>query len=166
MKALVRLLTRQIRAPKYYLTGAGLARLEPDGALHETAFGDVIGVQVDGKDRAVLAANGCLFPIVGDAYRGGDDLVRAIDLGVAPNLRYTTDGHALAEPTAEIAKKRRRTTVFRILNAFGAVLLGFTCLILFVDWRYNGDSIWWVIGSVVGAVWCAVDALPRPRSHV
>src|SRR5258705_9321035 len=137
MKALVRLLSRQFRPPKYHVTGTGLARLDPDGELHETTFADVIGVQIDANDRTVFAANGCLFPIIGDAYRGGDRLVRAIDHGVAPHLRYANDGRPLVEPAAKFANIRRRVTVFRILNAIGAVVVGFSSLILFVNWRHN-----------------------------
>ncbi|HEX6871415.1 MAG TPA: insulinase family protein [Micromonosporaceae bacterium] len=107
MKRLVRLIARQWRAPRYYLTGSGLAMMDPDGDVHQTTFADVIGVQVDGDDRLLFSADGCLLPVIADAFRDGEALREAIDRNVPAHLRFTARGHEHAgagpTPTSERA---------------------------------------------------------------
>lgn len=88
MKLLVRLLARQWRPMQLCLTDNGLALIDPDGGVHRTSFDEVIGVGVDGDDRTVFCASGCVFPVITGAYRNGARLRDAVDAAVSPSRRY------------------------------------------------------------------------------
>jgi len=169
MKTLVRLLTRQWRAPDLYLTGTGLARRDPDGDVHGTRFDDVIGVEVDGDNRIVFAANGCIFPVVPDAYRGGEALADVIDSAVPATLRYSPDGQVKAKASSidTIARLGRgRPVWYRLLNGVGAVLFALSTAVLYINWRHGTVELWWVIVGVAVTLWCAWDARPARRRNI
>jgi predicted Zn-dependent peptidase len=176
MRWLVRLIGRQWKPPTLYLTPTGMARRDGDGDVHETAFLDVIGVEVAGDNRLVFAANGCLLPVIRDAYRGGQALIQAIDTAVPAHLFYSPDDSPLPtqpatgapapgvpapDAPAPVGRARRWP---RVLNGLGAVGSALAAAVLYFDWRTGRGSVWWVAGSVGLALWCAWDARPPRRS--
>ncbi|GEM_PF-1621465 len=166
MKTVVRLIARQWRAPHLYLTETGLARQDPDGDVHQTSFEDVIGVEVDGDNRIVFAANGCIFPVVPDAYRGGELLSDAIDSAIPATLRYSSDGQVVAKasPIDAIARVGRdRPLWYRLLNGVAAVVFALATAVLYVNWQWGTVELWWVIVGAVVTLWCAWDARPARR---
>jgi hypothetical protein len=165
MRPLVRLLTRQLRAPRHYLTDTGLARRDPDGDVHHTSFADIVAVEVDGDDRLVFAGNGCVLPIIQDAFRGGETLIRAIDTAVPAHVRYVChlpgSTPASAEVIAHAGRARRRRN--RYLNATGAVLFALATVVLYLNWTWGHASLWWVVLGAAVTLWCAWDARPARR---
>lgn len=168
MRTLVRIIGRQVRAPRMYLTGTGLAWRDPDGDVHETTFEDVIGVEVDGDDRTVFAANGCIVPVIPDAFRGGEALREAIDTAVPSHLRYSPNGpdEARQSPVDAFARiGHGRPPWYRLLNAVGAVVFAAATAILYLNWRSGHAARWWVIVGLLLTLWCVWDTRPprRPR---
>ncbi|MYW62573.1 hypothetical protein GTY65_00535 [Streptomyces sp. SID8379] len=84
---LKRAVRRSARTQWAVLTDESLVSCRP-GAHHELRFDDVLALERHGSDRALIGICGCTIGISPSWYRGGQQLVRAIDNAVSADLTF------------------------------------------------------------------------------
>jgi predicted Zn-dependent peptidase len=80
------------RRARLVLTPTSVVLRDADGDVHEVAFGQVVGVQIDDDARTVFGANGCLIPVDPGLFKGAATAVHAIDTKIDPALRFQRTG--------------------------------------------------------------------------
>ena len=110
--------------------------------------------------RVVFAGNGCMLYLPVQAYRDGDHLAYVIDSAVHPGLRYGPNNQ---RPAPVAPPRGTGWTVWRVLNALGAVIFGLCTLVIALATVYLDYPVWGWVGGLALTVWCAVDARARGR---
>lgn len=96
---------------RVWVTAEGLVWDGDDGGLYGLSFAQVSEVLAHGSGRIVLSDNGCVVFVIGSSYRGGRELIYAIDTRVAPQLRVGRDGGpspAVVRPRCSLRRLRWR----------------------------------------------------------